>query len=141
MLRRALLAGIASLLLAPAMTNAQSTGLNITPPEAHKLAAEKQVVLIDIRRPDEWADTGVGEHAVRIDMEDPLFLPKLNAAMGNDRTKPVALICRTASRTRVLQQALLQDGYKQILNVEGGMIGNSADKGWIKHGLPVAKAK
>jgi rhodanese-related sulfurtransferase len=118
---------------------AQTSPVNISPPEAHKMAADKQAVLVDIRRPDEWAETGVGEHAVRIDMEDPMFVTKLNAAMGNDRTKPVALICRTASRTRVVQQALMQHGYTRVINVEGGMIGNGADKGWIAHGLPVTR--
>jgi rhodanese-related sulfurtransferase len=118
---------------------AQQTPLNISPPEAHKLATEKKAVLVDIRRPDEWAATGVGEHAVRIDMEDPLFITKLNAAMGGDRTRPVALICRTANRTRVVQQALMQQGYTRVINVEGGMVGNSGDKGWIAHGLPVKR--
>ena len=117
------------------------TPLNITPAEAHKRAAEKQAVLIDIRRPDEWAETGVGEHAIRIQMEDPMFMTKLNAALGNDRTRPVALICRTASRTRTVQQALVQQGYTRVMNVEGGMIGNAADKGWIAQGLPVSREK
>lgn len=118
---------------------AQSSPVNIPPEEAHKLAAEKKVVLIDIRRADEWAETGVGEHAVKIDMEDPMFAAKLNSAMGNDRTRPVALICRTASRTRVVQQALVQSGYTRVINVEGGMIGNAVDKGWISKGLPVVR--
>jgi rhodanese-related sulfurtransferase len=113
----------------------------MSPPEAHKLAAEKKALLVDIRRPDEWAETGVGEHAVRIDMEDPHFITKLNAAMGGDRTRPVALICRTASRTRVVQQALMQHGYTRIINVEGGMVGNGRDKGWIAHGLPVKRGE
>jgi rhodanese-related sulfurtransferase len=129
------------LALLPATAMAQTSPVNISPPEAHKLAAGKEVVLVDIRRPDEWAETGVGEHAVKIDMEDPLFVAKLNAAMGNDRTKPVALICRTASRTRVVQQALMQHGYTRVINVEGGMIGNGADKGWIAHGLPVTRGQ
>jgi rhodanese-related sulfurtransferase len=130
---------LALLTLLPCAAMAQTAPVNITPPEAHKMAADKQAVLVDIRRPDEWAETGVGEHAVRIDMEDPMFVAKLNAAMGNDRTKPVALICRTASRTRVVQQALMQHGYTRVINVEGGMIGNGADKGWIAHGLPVTR--
>lgn len=115
----------------------QPSPLNISPAEAHRMAAEKQVVLVDIRRPDEWAETGVGEHAVAIGMEDPMFVTKLNAAMGNDRTRPVALICRTANRSRVMQQALMQQGYTRVINVEGGMIGNAADQGWIARGLPV----
>jgi hypothetical protein len=32
-----------------------------------------------------------------------------------------------------------QGGYARVINVEGGMIGNSADKGWIAHGLPVKR--
>ncbi len=124
---------------APAL--AQQTPLNVSPPEAHKLATEKKALLVDIRRPEEWRETGVGEHAVRIDMEDPLFIAKLNAAMGGDRTRPVALICRTANRTRVVQQALMQRGYTRVMNVEGGMVGNRADKGWIAHGLPVVRGR
>lgn len=118
---------------------AQSAAPNISPEQAHRLAAGKQAILVDIRRPDEWADTGVGQHAVRIDMEDPQFLAKLDAVMGNDRTRPVALICRAANRTRVVQKALIQRGYTQVLNVEGGMSGNDADKGWIARGLPVVR--
>ncbi len=122
---------------------AQSAPLNVplhvSPAEAHAMAAEKRAVLIDIRRPDEWAQTGVGEHALKIDMEDPMFVTKLNAAMGNDRTRPVALICRTANRTRTVQQALMQQGYTRVINVEGGMVGNAADKGWIARGLPISK--
>jgi rhodanese-related sulfurtransferase len=136
--RRVLLGLAAALCLLPVDAMTQPSPANIPPDEAHRLAAEKKVVLVDIRRPDEWAETGVGEHAVRIDMEDPMFIAKLNAAMGDDRTKPVALICRTASRTRVVQQALTQHGYTRVINVEGGMAGNAADRGWIARGLPIA---
>ncbi|MGL4241250.1 MAG: rhodanese-like domain-containing protein [Beijerinckiaceae bacterium] len=138
--RRTIIAA-AALGLLPAVASAQPAPVNIAPPEAHKLAAEKKAVLVDIRRPDDWADTGVGEHAVKIDMEDPMFITKLNAAMGNDRTKPVALICRTASRTRVVQRALMQHGYTRVINVEGGMVGNGSDRGWIAHGLPVTRGQ
>jgi rhodanese-related sulfurtransferase len=137
--RRSLVAALALLVSGAAMS--QPSPVNISPDEAHKLAAEKKVILIDIRRPDEWAETGVGEHAIRLQMEDPMFAAKLNAAMGNDRTKPVALICRTANRTRTVQQALMQSGYTRVINVEGGMIGNAADKGWIARGLPMSKDK
>ncbi len=136
MYRRTLLAVVVAMASTTA-ASAQPSPANMAPDEAHRLAAEKKVVLVDIRRSDEWAETGVGEHAVRIDMEDPMFIAKLNAAMGNDRTKPVALICRTASRTRVVQQALTQHGYARVINVEGGMVGNAADRGWIARGLPI----
>jgi rhodanese-related sulfurtransferase len=111
--------------------------LNMNPPEVARLVDEKKIILIDIRTPDEWKETGVAEGAHKLDMTDPLFLPKLAKITGNKRTQPVALICRTANRTRVVQSFLLQNGHTNIVNVEGGMVGNSADKGWIKHGLKV----
>jgi rhodanese-related sulfurtransferase len=132
---------LATAMLGGGAAAAQPAPVNISPPEAHRLAAERKAVLVDIRRPEEWAETGVGEHAVRIDMEDPMFVAKLNAAMGNERTKPVALICRTANRTRVVQQALMQHGFTRVMNVEGGMIGNASDRGWIAHGLPVKRGQ
>jgi rhodanese-related sulfurtransferase len=119
---------------------AQDTPLNMTPVEAAKLVTDKKAILIDIRTPEEWKETGVAEGAHRLDMNDPMFTAKLSKIVDGDRTKAVALICRTANRTRTVQAALMQQGgYTKVINVEGGMIGNSADKGWIAHGLPVKK--
>jgi rhodanese-related sulfurtransferase len=137
--RRALL--VATLASLPMAALSQSAPVNISPPEAHKLAADKKAVLVDIRRPDEWADTGVPEHAVKIDMEDPRFLAKLSAATGNDRTRPVALICHAANRSRAVQQALARHGYTRVINVEGGVAGNAADRGWVARGLPVTRVR
>jgi rhodanese-related sulfurtransferase len=139
LLLRPLLATLA--LTATLMTaTAQDTSLNMNPVEAAKLVADKKAILIDIRTPEEWKETGVAEGAHRLDMNDPMFTAKLSKIVEGDRTKAVALICRTANRTRTVQAALMQQGgYSRVINVEGGMIGNSADKGWIAHGLPVKK--
>jgi rhodanese-related sulfurtransferase len=137
--RRIVLAGIAIALSTAATAQNASYPVNISPPEAAKLVTEKKAILVDIRTPEEWRETGVAENAHKLDMNDPMFLAKLSALTGGDRAKPVALICRTANRTRTVQQALLQSGYATIINVEGGMIGNRADKGWIKHELPIVK--
>ncbi len=132
---------LAALLMLGAATPAasQNTPLNITPPAAAKLVAENQAILVDIRTPAEWRETGVAEGAHRLDMTDPMFDAKLSRLVEGDRTRPIALICRTASRTRTVQAALMQGGFKTVINVEGGMIGNQADKGWIAHGLPVKR--
>ncbi len=129
---------VAALLAHTLMAIAQDTPLNITPVEAAKMVADKKAILIDIRRPEEWQETGVAEGAHRLDMNDPMFSAKLSKLVEGDKTKQIALICRTANRTRTVQAALMQQsGYSKVLNVEGGMIGNSADKGWIAYGLPV----
>ena len=72
--------------------SAQDTPLNMTPVEAAKLVADKKAILIDIRTPEEWKETGVAEGAHRLDMNDPMFTAKLSKLVEGDRTKPVALI-------------------------------------------------
>ncbi len=133
---------LATLLLAASLVTAtaQDTSLNMTPVETAKLMTDKKAILIDIRTPEEWKETGVADGAHKLDMNDPMFTAKLSKIVEGDRTKQIALICRTANRTRTVQAALMQQGgYSRVINVEGGMIGNSADKGWIAHGLPVKK--
>lgn len=135
------LIALAAFWLAAGNAHAEPWPVNMSPAEAHRLTKEKKVVLIDIRRPEEWKETGVAEDALMIDMTDPMFVAKVRQAQGDDRTKPLALICRTANRTRTVQQALAQLGYVNVINVEGGMIGNREDQGWIKRGLPVKKVE
>jgi rhodanese-related sulfurtransferase len=138
-MRRSLLA---TLVLAGSLMTAiaQDTPLHMTPVEAAKLVSDKKAILVDIRTPEEWKETGVAEGAHKLDMNDPMFAAKLSKIVEGDRTKAIALICRTANRTRTVQAALMQQGgYSRVINVEGGMIGNSADKGWIARGLPVKK--
>lgn len=139
MLRHLALAAL--LLVWPMTADAQSPTFrpNITPTEAHAAAKAGEVILIDIRRPDEWASTGVPENANLLQMEDPMFESKLSALTGGDRTKPIALFCRSANRTRTVQAALMQHGYTRVMNVEGGLIGNQHDKGWAATGLPLKK--
>jgi rhodanese-related sulfurtransferase len=141
--RRNLLVGLLIMTAPPALAQKQSEDYpaNMRPTEVQKLLADKKIVLIDIRTPEEWKETGIAKDAVRIDMNDPRFGAKLNQAIEGDRTKPIALICRSSSRSRTVQQALLQSGYARVINVEGGMLGNELDKGWIKHDLPVTKVE
>ncbi len=44
---------------------APATELSLTPDEAHQHATAQEILLIDIRRPDEWDLTGIGQGAVR----------------------------------------------------------------------------
>lgn len=109
--------------------------------EAHALAVKGELVLVDIRHPEEWKETGVPEsgHAITMHQKGPEFLRQLEAATGGDKSKPVALICATGSRTTYLQKPLQQQGYSNVLNVTEGMMGSRSGKGWIKAGLPVRK--
>jgi rhodanese-related sulfurtransferase len=112
----------------------------LTTPQAHAAAIGGEITLVDIRRPDEWARTGVGEGAVAINMLDRDFIEQVSAAVGGDHSAPVALICARGVRSRKMSIRLQQAGFTNILDVPEGMLGSGAGAGWIKRGLPVVPA-
>lgn len=109
--------------------------------EAHERAKSGALVLVDIRTPEEWADTGVPKDAIQLDMREPAFEAKLAALRAANPGKEIALICRTANRTARVQNTLSARGWNGLINVKGGLLGNPTDKGWLDEGLPVAQAK
>ena len=106
--------------------------------DAHAKALAGEVVLVDIRTPDEWRETGVAASAHAINMyEDPkVFAERLLAAVGGDRSRRIALICRTGNRSSHLQAQLVRAGFNNVADVSEGMAGSRAGKGWLKAGLP-----
>ena len=106
--------------------------------EAHIGAFTGDITLIDIRRPDEWARTGIPEGAIAIDMRDPDFVTKLLAQVsGPDAV--IALICARGVRSRHLAGRLKEVGFTHILDVPEGMLGSGAGPGWLVAGLPVTQ--
>jgi rhodanese-related sulfurtransferase len=99
---------------------------------------EKGVTLIDIRRPEEWTQTGVVEGSIKATAFDKQgrfqesFLEVLEDLVSpNDE---FALICRTGNRTAALSNWLsTKGGYKNVMNVQNGITS------WIKEGRPVIK--
>jgi rhodanese-related sulfurtransferase len=120
-------------------------GPTLSAPEAYEQSKSGAVTLIDIRTPGEWHQTGVAEGARRIDMRDPKgpdgFADQVLAAVGGDKSAPIALICRTGNRTTYMQQELINRGFTRVYNVKEGMAGSGAGPGWIKRGLPVDPCK
>ncbi|WP_305987053.1 FKBP-type peptidyl-prolyl cis-trans isomerase [Roseibium sp. MMSF_3544] len=103
-----------------------------------KLAAGATV--IDIRRPDEWKQTGVipGSHLVtffdasgNVNPEFGAELQKLVASPADE----VVFICRTGRRSQVLSEYLSgQAGFTNVVNVKDGIMS------WIGDGEAVAAA-
>ncbi len=94
---------------------------------------DEGVVLIDIRREEEWRETGVVEQSKTLTLFDatggvnPDFVPTLSELVSPDQ--PVALICRTGNRTQVAAQALVQQlGFDTVYNVTNGITGWIAEK-------------
>ncbi len=107
--------------------------------EAHERTRAQSVILVDIRRPEEWADTGVAEGAIKLDMTSPVFEARLAGLRAENPGKPIAIICRTANRTRHVQDVLGKRGWTNIVDVRGGMLGDGRNKGWLDEGLPVSR--
>lgn len=109
--------------------------------EAHRRAQSREIVLVDVRRPDEWAATGVGAPAQTVTMHQDAqaFLAEFAGVAGapGESPRPIALICATGRRTLQLKPFLEQAGYRDVLNVVGGMKGTEEARGWLECGLPV----
>ncbi|MEO9862929.1 MAG: rhodanese-like domain-containing protein [Yoonia sp.] len=109
----------------------------LTAPEAFDQTSRGEITLIDIRRPDEWARTGSGEGAHRIDLRDDDFAARVQAAAGGELNAPVALICARGVRSARVSNQLIQAGFTNIIDIPEGMLGSAAGPGWIARGLPL----
>lgn len=134
-------AAAAALILLSLSACSRGGGPTLTAPEAFAQAQAGQLTLIDIRRPDEWRQTGVAEGATRINMVHPQGVPgfvrQVAAELDGNRDTPIGIICRTGNRTTHMQKALQEAGFTQVYNIKEGMVGSGAGPGWIARGLPV----
>lgn len=106
------------------------------PDEAHKAALAGEIILIDIRRPDEWLETKVAEGAIGLDMREDNFVPTLVALRRANPDKPIAMICRTGNRSGYVTLALAGQGFPGLIDVNEGMHGGPNGSGWLNRGLP-----
>jgi rhodanese-related sulfurtransferase len=125
-------AGVGYPLLNPAYA-----GPSLDPAAALQQVEAGTLLLIDIRRPDEWQETGSGKGARRLDMRRTDFIDALTALAGGDRSRPNALICARGVRSARMAKLLTDNGFSQIIDVPEGMLGSSSGPGWIARGLPL----
>lgn len=99
-------------------------------------AQKSDKIIIDIRRTEEWLETGIIEGAKTITaftesgQLHPEFQSKFMSLVSNLDT-PVFLYCRTGNRTGSLGNALVnQVGFSNVTHLEAGIVG------WKKDGLP-----
>lgn len=143
--RRLLLGGGVAALTAAALASqwfnafAQTGDVALSVQDAFSAAQSGDILLIDIRRPDEWARTGVGQGAVPLDMRRADFIEALSTELAGDVSRPVALICARGVRSRRMGQRLAEAGFARILDVPEGMLGSGAGPGWLNSGLPVVQ--
>jgi len=108
----------------------------ISTPDAYVAAKAGNIILVDIRTPAEWKQTGIAEGAIALDMTDKSFLESLNKLRATYPDKPIALICRTGNRSGGVFDYLNKRGFADLMDVSEGMAGGPNGKGWIPRGLP-----
>ncbi len=102
--------------------------------EIAHLAADG-VTIVDIRRVEEWRETGIIAGSKRLTYSDaqgrvaPEWAQKMKALARPDQ--PVVLVCRTGGRSAAAAKLLDEAGYKKVYNAKGGI------RSWIDNGLPV----
>lgn len=101
--------------------------------EAARLVADG-AVLIDVREPAEWKETGVAQPALLLPMSDfngkqTDWKPVLEGAKG----RTLVLYCRSGARSGRVAAALAEQGFTVV---NGG-----AFKDWAAAGLPVRKVE
>ncbi len=106
--------------------------------EKFDMAKNEGIPVIDIRTPSEWRETGVikGSHTImffdqsgRYDLKS--FLERLSK-LGINKEKPFILVCRSASRTKMLGDFLSDKmGYKKVYELKGGILN------WRRHNKPL----
>lgn len=96
------------------------------------------VPIYDIRRPEEWRQTGVVAGSRLLTWVDASGRPRTGfyetLASEIPRDQPVVLICRTGNRTDHLARELMEKhGYTRVYNVTHGITR------WIAGGNPVVR--
>lgn len=108
------------LLLAVLPLNASAQNLLAAAPPGGELE-RAPVLLVDIRQPHEWVETGVLPGARLIPFDDPQsFLAAL--APHLQENQPLVLICRSGNRTGRAGMILSQMIDNTVVSVEGGML-------------------
>ena len=141
LVQRLSVAASAALLLLSVNACSRESPPTLSAPEAYAQTQAGKLTLIDIRRPDEWRQTGVAQGAIRVNMLHPQgpqgFVRQVLAEVDGKLDAPIGLICRTGNRTTHMQKVLQDAGFTQVINIKEGMVGSAAGPGWLARRLPV----
>ncbi len=132
---------VLAVLLVAGTAVAQETGGNVIgADQAMRLASSGEIVVVDVRSPQEWQQTGVPAGARMVTIHQPNgligFIDAMGDTLGEDRSRPIALICARGNRSSVASSALAEAGYTHVYNIREGMFGSPDGPGWLARGLP-----
>lgn len=91
-----------------------------------KLDKKENIILVDCREQDEW-NSGHIPQAQFLPLSD---FPNQTTKLPN-KDASIVLQCRSGARSLRAAQYLAEQGYTDLTNLEGGILG------WAHHGLPI----
>ncbi len=103
---------------------AQSPYTNLSVTEFDKMMHDKDVVVLDVRTPQETA-LGKIEGAIEIDVTDPSFAQK---ASQLDKNKTYLVYCRSGRRSVAACSTMAEQGFGHLYNLVGGYTAWSTEK-------------
>ena len=109
----------------------------LSAPEAQQRLENGELILLDIRTPEEWQDTGIAKGAWPVSMHSADFKERLDAILAVYPPEQIALICAVGGRSGGVTGALERGGIVGISDVSEGMMGSARGAGWIARGLEV----
>ncbi len=83
-----------------------------------KMNATPDNIVLDVRTQDEYAEGHLSK-AVLIDFWGDDFKTGINKL---DKSKPVFVYCKSGGRSADAADALIQAGFKQVYNLDGGIM-------------------
>jgi rhodanese-related sulfurtransferase len=117
-------------ILLSSCSNAQSGQNNLSPTVfAAKIKATPNAVILDVRRPDEYAGGHVA-NALNYEWNGAQFAKQIASL---DKSKPVFVYCLSGRRSASAASKMRADGFKIVYEMDGGM------SGWSASHLPETK--
>lgn len=118
----------ASAALTDLQAETKSKVQNITPMELNmRLEMGEEIFILDIRNYDEWLSGHIpGATHVHRDLMEMRI-----ESLVPDYDTEFVVNCKSGGRSLLAAEQLMRMGYKNVLNLEGGMLA------WIKSGYPI----
>jgi len=79
---------------------------------------EINVQLVDVRTPNEWK-SGVIANPLKIDFLESNFKEKIEKL---NKSKPIAIYCKSGGRSGQAAKLLSENGFKEIYDLKGGIL-------------------
>jgi rhodanese-related sulfurtransferase len=88
---------------------------NVTSEQAKSMIDQKEVIVIDVRNPDEYKSGHIADSEL-------IPLPVIEGMSEElDKDKSYLLVCRSGNRSQQAAEILIDKGFKNVYNMTGGM--------------------